>query len=160
MFDHVGADDVVEDTLVGKLEGEIEVALMIISEFLAESFSRSGVDARHAYILFEQRPREQAIRAAEVEYRASLRDRGDDLNVGSGTRALQRIVDVVVDQVSAITGEVDLVKAVADRSPTGEEIVKDIAGVVVVVPAIAIDERYFVYRDTERAQLENDLGVE
>ena len=163
MFDDVGADDVVKDALVGKLEGEVEIALVIIREFFTEPFARSGIDAGHTDVLFEERPSQQSIGAAEVEDRAALRDRGDDLDMRSRTRAFQRVVDVVIDQVATIASQMDLVEAVPDGGGTGAEILRRLGGGHVLVVAlraiaisttisttvaatIAIVKRRFVYR--------------
>ena len=67
--------------------------------------------------------RQQAIGAAEIENRTALRDRGDDLDMGPRTGAFQRVMDVVIDQIATIASQMDLVEAVSDGRPAGEEFV-------------------------------------
>ena len=109
MLDHVRADHVVEDATGRKLEGLLEVALVVLRELLGDLRWGSHVDAHHGDTFLPKRRRQQSLGATEVEHPRALGDRVHDLHVRARLAVLEGVVHPLVHEVATATDQVQLV---------------------------------------------------
>ena len=68
-------------------------------------------------------------------------------------------MDVVIDDVATVSGQVDLMEPISDGDPASSETVSETVAAGTVAPASS-EQRLLVDRNTERSELEDDLRIE